>query len=125
MSLCVPDDLVLLTGTSLDTEILQAIIDQSDRQISARLAVMGISTPSSDVTLESASLNLSMAGVFIRLKADGSKASTVKVGDISITDTIENTVSNLEQVAYNAVDNYAKTHGREKQYRNYIRKVNG
>ena len=124
MAYCTNAELTSLTGTSLTTAVQDAIIDQSDREIKARLALADISAPASDDTLKAASLNLSIAGVFTRLRADGSKPSSLKVGDISMGDNIDAAISELKNRAWESVTAYIRSNGVQSRDKWYLRKVN-
>ena len=124
MAYCTNAELTALTGTSLSTDIQGAIIAQADREINARLALAGLSASASDDTLKAASLNLSIAGVMTRLRADGSKPSSLKVGDISMGDNIDAAITELKTRADESITAYIRSNGTYSRDRWYIRKVN-
>ena len=121
---CSTDELTNLTGTSLSITVQNAIIDQADREIKARLALANISAPASNDTLKAASLNLSIAGIYTRLRADGSKSSSLKVGDISMGDDIDAVIAELKTRADDSITAYIKSNGTLSRDKWYIRKVN-
>jgi len=124
MAYCTSTELTALTGTSLSSSVQDSIIAQADREIKAKLSLAGVSAPTSDDTLKSASLNLSIAGVLIRQMNDGTKPAQFKVGDISVSDNIQKAIEQHTNKAWDLVDMYIETHGSYEQYRWYIRKVN-
>lgn len=124
MSYCTNAELTLLTGTGLSTTIQDAIIAEADREINARLALAEISAPGSDDKLKSASLNLSIVGVLTRMRLDGSKPASIRIGDISASDDIDTAISELQKKAWAAVDSYILTHGTYDRSKWYVRKVN-
>lgn len=66
-------DLKPLTGAgSYDDTTLQAILDQAERQVVARLAMYGKTLPGSSDTLKGAVLGLAHAAVLNRMRTDGS-----------------------------------------------------
>ncbi len=123
MSLASRTELAALTGSSLDDAILQEILDQADREISARLALAEISAPSANDTLKAASLNLSIAGVLTRTRLDGSHPSSISVGDISVSDNLDTAILEFKTRSNELIDSYIKTHGIYDRYRFMIRKT--
>jgi len=121
---CSGDELTNLTGTSLSTTIKNAIIDQADREIKARLTLADISAPASDDTLKAASLNLSKAGIITYDRISGAKTSSIKVGDISMSDDLDVVITELTDKAWQSVDSYIKSHGTHTRDKWYFRKVN-
>ena len=121
---CSADELTNLTGTSLSTTIKNAIIDQSDREIRARILIAGLSAPASDETLKAASLNISKAGIITYDRMSGAKTSSIKVGDISMSDNLDAIVAELYGKAWTSVDSYIRTNGTHSRDRWYLRKVN-
>ena len=105
-------------------ELVRQAMHQADREIKARLALADITAPASDDTLKAASLNLSIAGVFTRLRADGSKPSSLKVGDISMGDNIDAAISELKNRAWESVTAYIRSNGVQSRDKWYLRKVN-
>ena len=118
---CSSDELTNLTGTSLSVTVKNAIIDQADREIKARLARAGMSAPTSDDTLKAASLNISKIGVITRDRLTGAKTSSIKVGEISMSDNLDAEIAALYNSAWESVDSYIEAN---KTVRSYIRKVN-
>ncbi|MHC1570342.1 MAG: hypothetical protein ACXQS9_00630 [Methermicoccaceae archaeon] len=79
-----------LTGSSLSTTAINAIIDIADAQLDATLAREGLSiTGSTPALVAVASLFLSTAMVLERQRADGTMADSTGVGDITITAKLE------------------------------------
>lgn len=124
MSHCTTTELANLTGSGLATAVLQEIIDQADREIGGRLALMGVGVPMFDDTLKSASLNLAKIGVLTHPDSD-QVASSVRLGDITIKRAdLETVLSDLAEQAWKSVDDYIKMHAQHEISRFYIRKVN-
>lgn len=123
MAYCTYTEVSNLTGTSLSQTVLEAIISQSDYEIDALLAESGVSGDSSN-TLKSASLKLSIAGVLLREKMDGTSSSVVKIGEFSKEERDLGTmVKSLKEEAYRLVGAYIRS--RATDYRNRVYKVNG
>ena len=125
MVYCTNTELTALTGTSLSTDIQDAIIAQADREINARIRRAGLSTPASDDTLKAASLNISKAGIITHDRMSGAKTSSIKVGDISMSDNLDAAISSLYTKAWESVDSYIKSNGVYSRDRWYLKKVNG
>lgn len=65
MAYCTPAELELLvSGTTIPTTMLTAIIAQSDREIDTHIRAEGLTPPSSDDMLKAASINLSKAATY-------------------------------------------------------------
>ena len=101
-------ELVALTGTTLPTTTLQAILDEADRQIKTRLALADVSPPSSDDKLKSACISIGRIGLL-------TWGSPEKLDNVTITE--------LREDAHAAIDSYAITSTSDR-YRFSIRKVN-
>lgn len=123
MSYCTTADLVNLTGSTLASSVLQEIIDQADRQIKAALDDAGIGAPSSDDKLKTASLYLSCSILMTRMRLDGSKPSSFRLGDFAISDNIDEAGKQLAAESASLVLAYIRTHGQYDRYRWLIRKV--
>lgn len=106
MAYCTNAELTLLTGTTLSTAIQDAIIDQSDREIDARLQAEGLTPPVSDDSLKAASLNLSKVGIITHNRMTGTQTKSVKVGDITIQDDHDTQIEELTAKAWASVDAY-------------------
>lgn len=124
MAYCTNAELTLLTGTSLSTTIQDAIIAQADREIDARIVRAGLTAPASDDTLKAASLNISKAGIITHDRMSGAKTSSIKVGEISMSDNLDAAITELYDNAWESVDSYIKTNGTYSRDRWYVRKVN-
>jgi len=119
-------ELVSLTGSPLSSAILQAIIDQADRDIVSQLRLANISAPGSDDDLKAASLKLSIAGVVRRGQLDGSKpVSSIRIGDISTSEDPDEAIRQLTESAGKNIEAYIMSHGTQRRDRWYLRKVNG
>ena len=64
MSFCTYTELANLTGSIRSSTILQAIIDEADRQVTAYLRARGVSASACD-EMKSASLSFSQAGLLL------------------------------------------------------------
>jgi len=115
-------ELVLLTGSSLATATLQALLDEADRQIKVKLAIADITPPGSDDKLKSACLSLDKAELLGRVRVDGSHTGPPEY-DWSGTE-MTSTITQLKEAAHEAIYSYILAAGASDRYRWSIRKVN-
>lgn len=101
-------ELTALTGSTLPTATITAILEEADRQIKNRLAIAEVSAPASDDKLKSAALSLGRAGLLMW-------GSPEKLDNVTITE--------LREDAQAAIDSYAVTSATDR-FRWNIRKVN-
>jgi len=102
-SFCSTTELTNITGTLRSATILQAIIDESDRQITAYLKARGVSASGCNET-KSASLALSQAGLLRFGLQEGSfQASS---GDFSSSVNVTEACKALEARAFAILDDY-------------------
>jgi len=106
MAYCTHVELTALTGTTLSTDVQGAIIDQSDREIDARLQAESLTPPASDDSLKAASLNLSKVGIITHNRMTGTQTKSVKVGDITIQDDLDTAIEALTAKAWQSVGTY-------------------
>ena len=103
MAFCTYTELANLTGSVRSSTILGAIIDESDRQITAYLRARGVSASGCDET-KSASLALSQAGLLLFGLQEGSLEASS--GDFSSSVNVTGAVKALETKAYRILDDY-------------------
>jgi hypothetical protein len=105
MSYCTPAELVLATGSTYSTDVLQALIDRADRQINARLLAARVS--GSGNAVKEASLSLSISMLLTRMRMDGSKISTTSIdGTMNLTENVDAAIAGYEKRAWQLLDNY-------------------
>ena len=103
MSFCTTTELINVTGTIRSSTILQALIDESDRQVTAYLRARGVAIADCDET-KSASLLLSQAGLLRFGLQEGSfQAST---GDFSSSVNVTEACKALEARAFAILDDF-------------------
>ena len=103
MSFCSTTELTNVTGSIRSSTILQALIDESDRQITAYLKARGVSASGCDET-KSASLALSQAGLLRFGLQEGSfQASS---GDFTSSVNVTDACKALETRAFAILDDY-------------------
>lgn len=106
MAYCSNAELVLETGSSLSTSILDSIIAAADRKIKTRILVAGLTPPTSNDTLKTASIELSKAGIIAYNRMTGTQAKSMKVGEITVQDDLDTMIAALTGAAYQDVDGY-------------------
>ena len=103
MSFCTYTELANLTGSIRSSTILQAIIDEADRQVTAYLRARGVSASACDET-KSASLSFSQAGLLLFGLQEGSLEASS--GDFSSSVNVTGAVKALETRAFAILDDY-------------------
>lgn len=106
MAYCTSAELILESGSTLATNILDSIIATSDRKIKTRILREGLTPPASDDSLKTASIELSKAGIVTYNRMTGAQTKSVKVGDITIQDDPDAAIAALVGAAYQDVDGY-------------------
>ena len=103
MAFCTYTELANLTGSVRTQTILEAIISEADRQVTAYLKARGVSASATDET-KSASLSLSQAGLLrLGLQEGSFQASS---GDFSSSVNVTEAVKALEARAFSILDDY-------------------
>lgn len=107
MSYCTTTELGYATGSDLSSTILQAIIDDGDREIDAYLARYGL-TGTASGACKSASLKLATAGVYQRYRAARDHPPIITSGDWSQSDSVDDLgmIKELRDSAFKLLDHY-------------------
>lgn len=103
MSYCSTTELVNVTGCSLSSTILQAVIDDGDREIDAYLALYGLSGTASGA-IKSASLKLAKAGLLEYGLQTGTMQAAVP--DYTSSVNVTEAVKALREQAFALVEQY-------------------
>jgi len=106
MVYCTNAELTLLTGTTLSTEVQDAIIEQACREVNARLTAAGLVPPAADDLLKLASLDLSKIGIITHNRMTGAQTKSVRIGDITIQDDLDAEIAALRGHAWKTIDAY-------------------
>lgn len=106
MTYCSVSELAELTGSQIDDDILEAIIEQADRQIDARLAENNLSGGGN--TIKAASLSLSIAGLLTRYRFDGTKPQAFTVSKFSMSDNVDEIIKHHTKQAWDLVASYVR-----------------
>ena len=104
MTYCTTAELVNLTGSTLSTTILTAVIEQGDREIDTYLAPYGVGADAS--ACKSASLELAIAGLLVRGQMDDTRPDTFAEGDYSQHINIDISVAAHRAAAFAILDRY-------------------
>jgi len=124
MSYCTTAELVNLTGSGLSSTILQAIIDDADREINAYLAPHGLGG-SGDVC-KTASLKLSRAGLMQYHRLSGIQPKSVSIGDTTSQDDPDVAIAALRKEAFQVLDLWISTQlSVSNTYTSRVRRVRG
>ena len=105
MAYCTNEKLTSLTGTSLSTAVQDAIIDQSDRKINAKLRTEGLTPPDADDDLKAASLDLSYVAVLTH-PTNPDSVTHVQLETIDVTRAWEARLADHTKSAWASVDAY-------------------
>lgn len=124
MTYCTTDELVALTGSTLATDILRAIIKNGDREINGYLAQYGVGADAS--ACKSASLELAIAGLLVRGQLDDTRPDTFAEGDYSQHINIDISVAAHRKAAFSILDRYvsATSVASSSVSKYYVAKVN-
>jgi len=124
MSYCTTAELVNLTGSGLSSTILQAIIDDADREINAYLAPHGLG--GSGDACKTASLKLSRAGLMQYHRLSGIQPKSVSIGDTSSQDDPDIAIAALRKEAFQILDLWVSTQlSASNTYFQRVRRVRG
>ncbi|MBC2746265.1 MAG: hypothetical protein HF975_04515 [ANME-2 cluster archaeon] len=110
MANCTNQDVIDITGTSLDTAIIDRIITGSDRKINRYLRQNGIPINPSPVPddIMDASIYFSAATVLNRHMVDGTLPAQYKAENLSEQVDVKTVISNYETDAIAALQLYAE-----------------
>jgi len=119
---CTYTELANETGSGLSQTILEELINQAEREVNSRLAVAGLSGSAND-TLKVATLKIATANMLVRYRLDNTKPSGLTIGELSMSDNIDEAIRNLKADGLRIVGEYIKTNFPTKS-RRYMTKVN-
>jgi len=125
MSYCTTAELVNLTGSGLSSTILQAIIDDADREINSYLLPHGLSGSSND-SVKTASLKLSRAGLMQYHRLSGIQPKSVSIGDTTSQDDPDVAIKALRAEAFDLLNQWVSTQlSVSTTYTSRVRRVRG
>ena len=105
MAYCAYTDIQNLTGTTLSQSIIEAIIDQSDREIDGILSKADLSGSATGL-IKAVSIELSIAGIITRHRMDGTMPSSITLGGLTMADNLDAAVNYHRQIALKYVQDY-------------------
>lgn len=121
---CTYTELANETGSTLSQTILEELINQAEREVNARLRVSGI-TGSADDALKSATLKLATANLLTRYRLDGTKPAGLTIGELSMSDNIDEAIRNLVAGGLALVQDYIKIRASTSTTgKQYVKRVN-
>lgn len=124
MAIATKTQLENLTGTELSDSILDTFLLMAHEEVSARLSVAGLSAPTSNDTLATAELYIATAVMLTRYRIDGTKPSKLNIGDISLSDDIDEASNQLRAAAQSLIESYIRANPDGQKVDVYFRKVN-
>lgn len=105
MAYCTTAELVSATGTNYPEAVLQALINDADREINATLQAARVY--GSGDALKAASLNLSISKLLTRMRMDGTKISTTSLdGTMNLADDPDRAIAAYEKKAFALIEKY-------------------
>ena len=107
MAYCTYTEIQALTGSTLTSTDLEAIIAEADREIDAILAFHSLSG-GTDGGIKSASIKLSLCGVITRGRMDGTRPRTIQIGDMMLSDDPDTAIKELRASALATVSKFVK-----------------
>jgi|GEM_PF-1145372 len=99
-------ELAAITGTTLSTATLEAIIAQADREINAKLYAAGLTPPVSDDMLKAASLDLAHIAVIVHTRIMNEEARHPESAKRWINDGQDREIKELRERAWEIVNAY-------------------
>lgn len=123
MAFCEYTDIQNLTGTTLSQSIIEAIIAQSDREITGILAKVGLSGSATGL-VKSASIELSIAGIITRHRMDGTMPSTITLGGLTMSDNLDAAINYHRQVGLRYVQDFIDANSGSTSADNWVYVVN-
>lgn len=123
MAYCTEAEIIALVGTDTSASTITEIIAQADREIDARLAIVGLSGDGGNAC-KGASINFAVAGVLTRRRMDGSKPGSLNLGGMSMSDNIDVAIATYRNTGLALLDSYISSNA-DSSTKTYIVKVNG
>lgn len=109
-SYCSYAEVLVMTGTDYPQATVEAIIVLADKELNAMLAAKGIAAAYTDIGLQEAGLNLTMARVLTRMRMDGTKPASLSIGGLSMSDSIDKAIEGHRTVAAQMAQAYIDAH---------------
>lgn len=109
-SYCTYAEVLAMTGTAYPQATIEAIIVLADKELNARLSALGHAAAYTDVGLQEAGLNLSLARLLTRMRMDGTKPDMLTMGGLTMKDGIDAAIAGHRAAADVLIAAYADAH---------------
>lgn len=110
-SYCTYAEVLAMTGTKYPQATIEAMIVLADKELNAKLAAKGYAAAYTDVGLQEAGLNLSMARLLTRMRMDGTKPNSLSLPNgLSMSDSVDKAIEGHRAVADDLIKTYLGTH---------------
>ena len=106
-------DIEALTGSTLGQTILDAIIEQGERDIDSWLAKADLTGSAGDGYLKGASINMAIYYLLVRYDLDGTKPNQLSTGELSMQSNVDGRMDKMLSQAKALVDIYIKENGKD------------
>jgi hypothetical protein len=101
------DELVTRTGSKLDEQTLQDILDDASIEVAAYLLPYGLSSSGDQCKL--AEMKYAQAGLMTRMRFDGTKPASLSISGFSSSDNIDQAISGLIKQAEDVLERYVQS----------------
>ena len=106
-SYCTYAEVLAMTGTAYPQATVEAIIVLADKELNARLSALGHAAAYTDVGLQEAGLNLTLARLLTRMRMDGTKPASLSMGGLTMSDSIDKAIEGHRAAADALIAAYA------------------
>lgn len=106
-SYCTYAEVLAMTGTAYPQATVEAIIVLADKELNAMLAAKGFAAAYTDSGLQEAGLNLALSRLLTRMRMDGTKPSSLSMGGLTMSDSIDKAIEGHRSVAESLISAYA------------------
>lgn len=109
-SYCTYAEVLAMTGTAYPQVTVEAMIVLADKELNARLAAKGFTAAYTDMGLQEAGLNLTLARLLTRMRMDGTKPGSLSMGGLTMSDSIDKAIEGHRAAADVLISAYADAH---------------
>lgn len=106
-SYCTYAEVLAMTGTAYPQVTVESIIVLADKELNARLAALGHTAAYTDVGLQEAGLNLTLARLLTRMRMDGTKPDMLTMGGLTMKDGVDAAIAGHRAAADVLIAAYA------------------
>lgn len=97
---------VALTGTELDSTIIESLRDAAEEEIVDKLTANSLNVPASNATLKQASIMLTCRNILQRQKLDGSTPNILRAGNYYENTAVDQSIADYEKRGYALLSQY-------------------